>query len=575
MVAYQRGKGVAVAGDASSELSMRSAAVSLHLLDNALRDIRIWGHLVLDALYVAVRDEAWRTVPAVVRQVSLSRRASGFTALLHGVHGGADPVFTWDGEVVVEAATMRFSMSGVVLRDFTSQRVGICLLHPLELVGREFEASTAAGVQIGRFSESINPGSPVSGFTELRYDAGCPIRIGTEGVPYEMEDHRNWTDAGWKSYSPPLDQSGVRRLRVGDRIDQAVTITGPDRAPRTATGPVMTEAVVTEAVVTEPVVIEAAGPIVGAVPAIGCYPCAGVEDLPFGCVHVDLCEGDGWERRLRQAADLARAAQAPLSVSLVRDSAGWLAEAVSAVAAAGPVVRVSVFELAPGTTAAGDAARVRALLRRLGCRAPVGGGSRLHFAELNRLQEPRDDWEFSTFPITPQGHHTDAASIMATVRAQPFLVERARRVAAGRPVVVGPLAFRARTAGTAAADPTDPVDPREDGQLCATWLLASILALRDAEAVTVLLGAGRAAPAWRLLRELLALRGHPIREVATDPRRLVASIVDSPGRGPTALVANLGPDPVSVVFHGSETSIAGYGAAVLRGAVVLRAETRR
>jgi hypothetical protein len=478
--------------------------VRFSVADDGLRDIQFWGHQALDAIYVAVRDDSWGTYQASVRVVDVARRPGGVTVTLRGEHGGDNPVFTWDGLVDIEPGSLRLAVRGRMLHDLTSRRIGICLLHPLDLVGHAFRTESATG----SFSRAISPGPPASGFRSLRYDAGCPVEIDFDGGLFEMEDHRNWTDAGWKSYSPPLDGSGPRRFRGGEEIVQAVTVRAG--APRV--------------------------PAIGGFDGLGAYR------------HVDFVEGE-------PAPSFAT--DRPLSVSLVGSSAGWIERTAAHLASAGRIVRVAVFDRDAQTTGAGDAGRVRAVLRELGCAAPVGGGSRLHFAELNRLDAPTDDWDFCAFPVTPQAHHTDTPSIMDTVRAQPYAVEQARRIAPGLPVVVAPLAFRPRTSPGAPAAPGDPVDPREHQPLSAAWLLASVIALHRAEALTVLLD--RAAPTTDLLRELHALSGRVLTALDTGRRHLVAAAVS--GDRPATLLANIGPDPAEF----GSTVVAGYSYAVLSG----------
>jgi hypothetical protein len=226
----------------------------------------------------------------------------------------------------------------------------------------------------------------------------------------------------------------------------------------------------------------------------------------------------------RDALDLTpdSLAQGPLperigSVALISGSPQWLREAAALVATRG-VHRVSVFDPGTHTTAPGTATLVRGVLRDLGCPAPVGGGSRAHLAELNRLTAPPDDWDFVTFPITAQAHHSDTPSVLATVRAQPFLIEQAERVAPGLPVVVAPLAMRPRAGANSPASPADPADPRERTPFGAAWLLGSVIALRRAAVLTVLFDG---APDPLLQR----LRGRPFIGVPTGDPDIVAATV--------------------------------------------------
>jgi hypothetical protein len=462
-------------------VSLRAAGASAAVADDAVRDVRIHGHRVLDAIVVAVRDDVWGTYPASVRVVSVA----GGTAVLSGRHGD---VFEWSGRLEVTAASVHFGLRGRVLRDFDSQRVGICLLHPLSLAGTDFRTDVGTGA----FAVAVDPSVLASSFRSLSYDAGCPVEIDLDGPPYEMEDHRNWSDPGWKSYSPPLDGAAPRRWRAGEEVVRAVTARGRPSG----------------------------------VPAVGRYG-TGVGAFR----HVDLVE-DG------PVPDF----DGPVSVSLIGRSPQWMAEAARRVA--GRALRVAVFDPSTHTTAPGSTAPVRAVLRELGHATPVGGGSRAHLAELNRLRADPGEWDFCTFPVTAQAHHRDTSSVLATARALPAMIAQARRIAPGLPVVVGPLTFRPRRGANSPASPDDPADPREAEPLCAAWLLACVVGLRGADAITVLLR--EAEPTDATLRFLGRLRGRPYVDHPTGrPDVLAATVLGEPENW--TLVANLGTEPVEVL----------------------------
>ncbi|GAA3452283.1 hypothetical protein [Dactylosporangium matsuzakiense] len=437
-------------------MRLATGGAAVTVADNALRDVRISGFRALDAIMVTVRDAAWGTYPADVRVVAGS--ATGATLL--GVHGD---VFRWEGTVELDPAAVRFEMRGTVLRDVDSRRIGVCLLHPLALAGRALHTDAGSGT----FGVAIDPHPPATGFRVLRYDAGVPVTIELSDV-FEMEDHRNWSDPGWKSYSPPLTGGGPRRFRAGEELHRSVTVSGP----------------------------------LTSVPSIEVYGRDCIDVTPATLAARPLPARVG-------------------AVALISESAAWLREAAARVAERG-ATRVAVFDPATHTTAPGTAALVRAVLRDGGCDAPVGGGSRAHLAELNRLTGGApEDWDFVTFPITAQAHHSDTPSVLATVHAMPFMVEQAARIAPGLPLVVGPLALRRRADANSPASPLDPPDPREASPAGAAWLLGSVIALRRAATVTVLFDG---APGG-LLRRLHALRGRPFIGVPTgDPDILAATV---------------------------------------------------
>ncbi|MBL7253254.1 hypothetical protein [Paractinoplanes lichenicola] len=538
--------------------TLRAPGASLTLDGGALRDLRIHGHRVLDAITVAARDASWGTFPA-----SVDASVDGSAAALSGTHGD---VFAWSGRVSVAPGEIRFTMRGRVLRDFDSRRVGVCLLHPLSLAGVDFHTDTGPGV----FGMAINPGTPASGFRRLQYDVGCPVEILLEGPAFEMEDHRNWSDPGWKSYCPPLSDPQPLRRHAGEEVVQAVTI----RA-RPSLVPVIS--------------LVGRGAVRLSLTGHSASSLSHAHIPPAPAGHDPTSRGPGGSTQLLPAP----AGHDPVSVALIGRGPDELAAGARVLAGRPGLRRVAVFDPETHTTAPGSVELVRSVLREHGCAAAVGGGSRAHLAELNRLDEI-GDWDFCTFPITAQAHHSDDASILATARAMPAMIATARRILPGRPIVVGPLAFRRRVDANCPATPDDPPDDRETEPLGATYLLGALLGLRGAEALEVLLATdgpsnARPAPAEAppsphrprgvsntglvvtaspgaalssygmtspgvLLARLGALRGRPFVDLPTGhPDVLAATVLGGPV--PMTLVANLGREPFEILGH----VVAGHG----------------
>src|SRR5262249_55471529 len=127
-------------------------------------------------------------------------------------------------------------------------RIGLCVLHPIrECAGRTCRVETTDGrVESGAFPASISPHQP---FTDLRAIAhevapGLWAEVRCEGDAFEMEDHRNWTDASFKPYGPPLRQPYPVEVHEGETVRQCVRLTlqGPIplRASTNRQGPALT-----------------------------------------------------------------------------------------------------------------------------------------------------------------------------------------------------------------------------------------------------------------------------------------------------------------------------------------------
>jgi D-apionolactonase len=546
----------------------RLGGFSAVFADGALRDIRLLGHRALDGVYVAVRDPGWNTIPGSVRDVRVA--SDGFAASWYCHHRGSGIEFGWHGSVVAAGQELTFRMDGEAFSEFDTNRIGFCLLHPIELAGTAIEATAAGGERwTTAFPERISPGPILTGAAGLSYPVGPGVRveIGFTGGSLETEDHRNWTDPGWKTYTPPLADPAPWRMRPGDRISQTLTLRGTT-APRARPLPPATQA--------DELRI---GPPEGAMPHLSIVfdPRArNLSRLAPNVLHVELTADSDWRALLAASANRAVALGCELSVALTGLSVAltggdrtWLASCAQALAELRqPVAAVTVLAAADGIAPPGAAAIVRQRLPSV----PVGGGSRLHFAELNRAANRDPDWDFVAFPVTPQVHHTDDVSVLATVRGQEAAGRDGAVLARGRPVRVGPVSLRQRIGPFSPASPSDPCDPRECGPGGVAWLCASVVAMHTAAAITFLnpacttgvdapdeRGAGDECREFeRVFAKLASLAGQPVLRVESDRRRIAALAVARGGRPPLLIAANLTPEPMTIRLDHRIWRLRGY-----------------
>ena len=492
------------ASPAESPVRLRTGALTAVVADGALREVRVAGHLALDAVYAAVRDPDWGTVPGEFEQYDISVSPDAFTVAFTSRHRAAGLDFRWHGRIEGHDGAVRLDFDGVALERFAANRIGFCLLHPIGLAGQPVLARTPDGERSGHFPEHIAPHQPFTELRGLRYRvaAGTWLDLTLDGELFEMEDHRNWTDAGWKTYGTPLRLPHPRTYRAGDTVRQTVRITADAEGTPVAVPDQAAD-----------LWCEVTGEVTGRLPAIGLGvsgpgvsgpselgPSASGADVsglarpvPAGLrpdhLHLDLAAGQDWTMLLRRAAAEVAALGARLDVAFTAPAdTDWPDTAAMLSTYGGRVGRVSVFDPATQVTEPGTASTLRAALRRAGLAIPVGGGSRNAFAELNRARLPAAELDFVTYRIHPQAHHFDDKSIMDTLLAQPHTVRDARRLAAGLPLVVGPITLgrpAETTAALPAGHPDQPSpDPRQGTDFLAAWTLGSIAALADADALT-------------------------------------------------------------------------------------------
>ncbi|MGH3739244.1 MAG: hypothetical protein ACRDT6_27140 [Micromonosporaceae bacterium] len=210
------------------ETALRSAAVSATFDAGSLRDVYVGGELALLQVYVAVRDANWGTIPGRLDDLHVEHRPDGFTVTFRSVHVSGDVSFSWDATIEGRSGTVTFAMDGVAGADFAINRIGFCLLHPLSLAGAPVTVRTVAGERQLRFPRDISAHQPFPEMVGMAHPlgAGARLDLAFDGELFETEDHRNWTDASYKTYCTPLRLPYPRQVRAGERIRQAVTLTG-------------------------------------------------------------------------------------------------------------------------------------------------------------------------------------------------------------------------------------------------------------------------------------------------------------------------------------------------------------
>lgn len=574
---------------------LRAGALSATLADAVLRDVRVAGRPALAALYVTVRDAGWRTAPAEILAERTVPTPGGSRTELDVRHRLDDVDFRWHGVVDISAGGLSFTMDGVAVSGFDANRIGFCLLHPQAVRGRALRAGGPGGEHTGAFPEQVSPHQVLLGLDRMAYDVGggAELAIRMSGDLFEIEDHRNWSDPGWKTYCTPLSAPRPVRRSAGDRVRQTVELraVGAVDAGAESDGPGGDAGRVRLAV---------GGATVATVPKLGlgarCAPSSAavrtaVRALSPAYLHVELEDGTPWQERAAAARAEASGLGVPLEVALVATAARVSGMARELAALDVAPARVSVYSPSRHVTEPGTTAAVAAALGGTGEAVPVGGGSRAHLAELNRgdfgtglgtgsrgMGDSHDDsgrdagragvWRHVTYGLTPQVHHTDDASILATAPAVGDGFARALGIARGLPVVVGPVTLRPRfNADLAGGDrlpaadaPGPDIDPRQYDALAGVYLAAVVARLTGATAVTafrtagprgVVTDAGTPTPAARVVAAVTALAGSGLLAVAvTGGEETVSALAAETPSGGRLLVANTGARAVRLELVG-------------------------
>ena len=206
----------------------------------AARYVCLGNREVVRSVYVAVRDRTWKTIAPRIDGIHLSDDSDGTTLSYqaHALDGAID--FLWHGSIRCgRNGTIRVTFDGEARSTFWRNRIGLCVLHPIEeCAGQPCTVTTSSGVVEGHFPALVAPHQPFIDISAIEYaadpGADARIRLAFEGDVFELEDQRNWGDASFKTYSTRLSLPMPVEVRAGTRLHQAVTISlaGPVKRGR-------------------------------------------------------------------------------------------------------------------------------------------------------------------------------------------------------------------------------------------------------------------------------------------------------------------------------------------------------
>jgi len=423
-----------------------------------VRYVRAADREILRGVYAAVRNSVWGTVPARVGNVQLKRSDGGFVLTFTSEHKQDGIDFLWNGTLAgTREGKLKFTFDGNARSTFQRNRIGFCVLHPMrECAGQPCIIEKTTGeMEKGSFPDLISPHQPFFDIRAIRHTVipGLEAEVRMEGDTFEMEDHRNWTDANFKTYCTPLAKTYPVKIASGTAIQQAVTLTLKGTAPRPS---IKRDA---------PVEVEISGdrrpmPKIG----FGYAPvdpnaAAIIRDLTPAHIRVDLhVAKPGWKDQLAAAGALG----IPLELAIFG--------APNEVVAAGPknVARYLVFDVKSPAPKLRDQVLV---------------GTNDYFTELNRQRPPKDAGDGTCYSINPQVHAFDNATLVENLEAQASTVRTARSFAGDRWIAVTPVTLRPRFIPANGA-PVDP-DPRQSSPFNAAWTLGSIKYLAEAGANSI------------------------------------------------------------------------------------------
>jgi D-apionolactonase len=442
---------------------LKAGPMQVEFDNGQLRYLKVNGVEVLRAIGFLVRDENWGTYAPKISGLRIDQRADGFSVAFHAVCSRKGQEIAYDARIEgTKEGNLVFDGTAVPKTDFLTARTGFVVLHPLTgVAGHAVEVEHVDGKIVkDKFPEQVNPVQPFLNIRALTHEVspGLKATVRMEGDTFEMEDHRNWTDASFKTYVRPLILPWPYTLKAGEKVSQSikVTLSGGAKGRTNAGAQGAVEVRLGAAT------WKSLPPIGLGMPAEEIAHSVARLDLlrraapKFLICHFDprqkhglrelygyrvLCEQGGADCVLEAVVESVDGYRQELQrlAGLVRDS-GLKLSAI-AVCPVGDLKSVLPGGPRPPAPALEE---LYAAARAAFPGVALGGGMFSFFTELNRKRPPAKLLDFVHNTTCPIVHAADDRSVMETLEALPYQVKTARSFIGKTAYRIGPTAIGCR-----------------------------------------------------------------------------------------------------------------------------------
>ena len=567
-----------------------------------LRWVKIGEAEAIRAIAFLIRDRNWSTANPQIEDLVIDESDGGFKVGFTARCPTIDGEFVWRGELTgtPDGVLRCVGVGSPEGTDFFTGRTGFVILHPLKgFVGKPVTIEHTDGTtRKSRIPEEIIPDQPFLLVRAMTHEParGVKAEIRMEGDSWETEDHRNWTDASFKTYCRPLSLPYPYKIAKGEDVRHAVTLKFSGTLPKEPAG------------APGPVTVKLGAPS-GKMPRIGVSVLpedarAALRVAPLvkaaGIQHVN-CRIDlrarGWEKPLADYGRLAKETGAEIVLEIIIPGADKPAKELGAAAKAvraaklrpAAVVVTPAADLKsypPGTPFPEDVPSweaIAAAARKAFRNVRIGGGMLSNFTELNRKRPPKKLFDFITHATSGMVHAADDRSVMETLEAVGYIIHSTKALIGRTPYRIGPSHIGNSFNPYGASVTPNPsggrvtmarVEPRHRGLFGAAWHLGylSQAAAGGLEAATMASPVGefgiayarlphpqplfdgvrgaRVYPVYHVIRGLAAAAAaRRIPAESSDTGR-VRSVAWRKGRTTHVWLANLGGDTVEVKLRG-------------------------
>jgi D-apionolactonase len=422
--------------------NLRAGRLSLQYSEGSLWNICLGNEEIIRRIYIVFQDINWTSRPFNILNetwdiqddqfyaeldLSGTKDATAFQVKLH-ISGSSDGVIS-------------YGFKGTSSADFMRNRLGLCLLHPIaDLAGKPCTLTLSdRSLVSSQFPLEISPLQPFKNLLGMSYkiSTGELANIEFSGEIFETEDHRNWSDASYKTYCTPIDLPFPAKVLKGSIIEQEIRFSLAGVASKS---PKLVE---------NEILVSVSNSEVG-LPDFGLNLSDEYSDVDhkdfnqLGIKHLrlNLDLDSHSEASLIKAIELTKKLNLKLVIAVKADTSNQVSEYLST--NLNLLSEVSNFLILAKTMKVTPKEFITSARKVLGTDVSISGGTDLYFTEINRSNPVVPGIDQINFSLNPQVHSFDDRTIIQNLATQEVIALNAARIAGGLKVSIGPISLRPR-----------------------------------------------------------------------------------------------------------------------------------
>ena len=472
----------------ANTLTLHAGPVAVDFDNGDLRNVRVGGIEVIRRIYLAFQDKNWTARPWVLSNVEIAHTADEFS--IHFDARGTFDAYALKVNCTLSGAadgSVTYSVSGATTEPFLRNRLGLCVLHPLTLAGTAIDIEHSDGhIESSAFPDAIDPDQPFLDIRGMTHEVipGLRARLELTGEVFESEDHRNWSDASYKTYCTPISLPFPVTVEPTWELHQSAALTFVGTFPPAMQSRGTDTA---ESAGTTIEVFDVTSPL----PRIGLQlgraeltdaHISALQALELDHVRVDIDATDPARaiESLAVAATVAAQLGCSVHAAVFDADAATLAQLAHKKRELGDVV--SCWLIFASDEKVTSASRIAEARQCLGPKEVISGGTNLYFTELNRQPPTLENLDVINFSVNPQVHSFDNRTILQNTSTLMVIAQNAVRLAGAAAISISPITLRPRFNPNATDPDTDvsnddlpaAVDYRQSTWFAAAWTALSL-----------------------------------------------------------------------------------------------------